>query len=149
MPLTDLVITEDDVAGRARLPRSGWLTMGPRVQAFEQRVRRVRGRRSTPVAVSSGTAALHLAMIAAGIGPGDEVIVPDLDVRRRCGAAVRYCGAMPVLCDVAARATSTSIPTTSRARITPRTRAVIAVHFIGYPADVEELRALCDEHGLG
>ena len=114
---------------------SGWLTMGPRTKAFEQALA---GYVGTPhaVTVSSGTAALHLACLAAGDRPrrrGDRAGVHVRRERRRrraTWAPSRCCATC------AARTTSTSTPRTSRARITPRTRAIVAVHFCGYPADV-------------
>ena len=125
---------------------SGWLTMGPRTKAFEQALAEYVG---TPhaVTVSSGTAALHLACLAAGIGAGDEVIVPAFTFVASA-AAPRYVGAEPVLCDVRSPLDFNLDPADVERRITPRTRAVVAVHFCGYPADVAALRALCDEHGL-
>jgi dTDP-4-amino-4,6-dideoxygalactose transaminase len=99
------------------------------------------------VTVSSGTAALHLAHLAAGLGPGDEVIVPAFTFVASAAAA-RYAGASPVLCDVRGPHDFNIDPQDAAARITPRTRAIVAVHFCGYAADVEALRALCDERGL-
>ncbi|HYM67774.1 MAG TPA: aminotransferase class I/II-fold pyridoxal phosphate-dependent enzyme, partial [Patescibacteria group bacterium] len=98
VPLTEIAMPEGDVQAVMECLRSGWLTMGPRTQAFE---RALAGHVGTPhaVAVSSGTAALHLACLAAGIGPGDEVIVPAFTFVASA-AAVRYTGAEPVLCDV-------------------------------------------------
>jgi dTDP-4-amino-4,6-dideoxygalactose transaminase len=86
-------------------------------------------------------------MLAAGVGPGDEVIVPALTFVATA-AAVRYTGATPVLCDIKGAHDLNVDPDAVAACLTPRTRAVVAVHFMGYPADVETLRALCDEHGL-
>jgi dTDP-4-amino-4,6-dideoxygalactose transaminase len=146
VPLTDIAMPEQDVQAVADCLRSGWLTLGPRTQAFEQALAAHVG---TPhaIAVSSGTAALHLACRAAGLGHGDEVIVPAFTFIASA-SAVRYVGATPVLCDVrGAHDFNIDIEDVTR-RITPRTRAVIAVHFCGYPADVLELRALCDERGL-
>ena len=146
VPLTDIAMPEEDVQAVADCLRSGWLTLGPRTQAFEGALAAHVG---TPhaVAVSSGTAALHLACCAAGLGHGDEVIVPAFTFIASASAA-RYVGATPVLCDVRGpHDFNIDIEDVAR-RITPRTRAVIAVHFCGYPADVLALRELCDEHGL-
>jgi dTDP-4-amino-4,6-dideoxygalactose transaminase len=146
VPLTDVAMPEHDVQAVMECLESGWLTMGPRIQAFEQALARQVG---TPhaVTVSSGTAALHLAFLAAGIGPGDEVIVPSITFVASA-AAVRFTGAEPVLCDVRGAHDLNIDPQDAARRITPRTRAIVAVHFAGYPADVSALRALCDEHGL-
>ncbi len=146
VPLTDVAMPERDVQAVMECLESGWLTMGPRIQAFEQALARQVG---TPhaVTVASGTAALHLAFLAAGIGPGDEVIVPSITFVASA-STVRFTGAEPVLCDVRGAHDLNIDPEDAARRITPRTRAVVAVHFAGYPADVAALRALCDEHGL-
>jgi len=146
VPLTDIAMPEQDVEAVLDCLRSGWLTMGPRTKAFEEALARYVG---TPhiVTVSSGTAALHLACQAAALGPGDEVIVPAITFVASASAC-RYVGAEPVLCDVrSAHDFNVDVEDVAR-RITSRTRAVIAVHFCGYPANVAALRALCDEHGL-
>ena len=146
VPLTDIAMGEQDVEAVLDCLRSGWLTMGPRTKAFEQALA---GYVGTPHAatVSSGTAALHLACLAAGIGPGDEVIVPAFTFVASASAA-RYVGAEPVLCDVRSPQNFNIDPDDVVRRITPRTKAVIAVHFCGYPAEIVALRKLCDEHGL-
>jgi dTDP-4-amino-4,6-dideoxygalactose transaminase len=146
VPLTDIAMPDEDVQAVADCLRSGWLTLGPRTQAFEGALASHVG---TPhaIAISSGTAALHLACRAAGLGHGDEVIVPAFTFIASASAA-RYVGATPVLCDVRGpHDFNIDIEDVAR-RITPRTRAVIAVHFCGYPADVLALRELCDERGL-
>jgi dTDP-4-amino-4,6-dideoxygalactose transaminase len=146
MPLTDIKVSEDDVQAVLACLESGWLTMGPRTQDFERALGEYVG---TPhaVTVSSGTAALHLALLAAGVGPGDEVIVPAFTFVASASAA-RYAGAEPVLCDVVSPRRFNIDPEDVARRITPRTKAVVAVHFCGYPADLQALRELCDEHGL-
>jgi dTDP-4-amino-4,6-dideoxygalactose transaminase len=146
VPLTDIAMPEQDVEAVLDCLRDGWLTMGPRTKGFEQALSAFVG---TPnaVTVSSGTAALHLACLAGGIGAGDEVIVPAFTFVASA-AAPRYVGATPVLCDVRSAEDFNIDVEDARRRITPRTRAIVAVHFCGYPADVLALRALCDEHGL-
>jgi dTDP-4-amino-4,6-dideoxygalactose transaminase len=146
VPLTDIAMPEEDVRAVLDCLESGWLTMGPRTAAFEAALAEFVG---TPyaVTVSSGTAALHLAYLAAGIGPGDEVIVPAFTFVSTA-SAVRLAGATPVLCDIASPERFNVDPADVAARITPRTKAVAAVHFCGYPAELAALRALCDEHGL-
>jgi dTDP-4-amino-4,6-dideoxygalactose transaminase len=146
VPLTDIAMPEQDVQAVLDCLRSGWLTMGPRTHAFEQALAAYVGSPNA-VTVSSGTAALHLAYLAAGIGPGDEVIVPAFTFVASA-AAVRYPGAEPVLCDVRGPRDFNIDPEDAARRITPRTRAIVAVHFCGYPADVAALRALCDDRGL-
>jgi dTDP-4-amino-4,6-dideoxygalactose transaminase len=146
VPLTDIAVSEDDVEAVLECLRSGWLTMGPRTKLFEQALADYVG---TPhaVAVSSGTAALHLACQAAGLGPGDEVIVPAFTFVASASAA-RFVGAEPVLCDVLGPHDLNIDVEDVAQRITPRTRAVMAVHFCGYPADMPALRELCDAHEL-
>jgi dTDP-4-amino-4,6-dideoxygalactose transaminase len=146
VPLFDLALGEDDVAAVADTLRSGWLTMGPRTAEFEAAFAE---RLGVPhaVALSSATAALHLAYRAAGVGPGDEVIVPAITFVATAAAA-RYCGATPVVADVLGDHDLGLDPDDVAARITPRTRAVCVVHYAGYPAAAERLRELCDEHGI-
>jgi dTDP-4-amino-4,6-dideoxygalactose transaminase len=146
VPLTSVQVSEEDIAAVMECLESGWLTMGPRTKAFESQLAEFVG---TPhaVAVSSGTAALHLACLAAGIGPGDEVIVPAFTFVASA-AGPRYAGAEPILCDIVSPHEFNLDPHDVARRITPRTKAVIAVHFCGYPARIAELRALCDEHDL-
>ncbi len=146
VPLTDVAMAERDVEEVLDCLRSGWLTMGPRTKAFEEALANYVDI-SHVAAVCSGTAALHLACLAAGIGQGDEVIVPAFTFVASA-AAPRYVGAEPVLCDVRGPRDFNIDPEDVARRITPRTRAVIAVHFGGYAADVMALRELCDEHGL-
>src|ERR671914_351980 len=99
IPFTDLRLEPEDIEAVAETLRSGWLTMGPRTEAFERAFAEQLGARYA-VAVSSCTAALHLAYLAAGAGPGDEVIVPAITFVASA-AAVRYCGGTPVLAEVA------------------------------------------------
>jgi dTDP-4-amino-4,6-dideoxygalactose transaminase len=146
VPLFDLALDEADVDAVADVLRSGWLTMGPRTAEFEAAFAE---RLGVPhaVALASATAALHLAYRAADVGPGDEVIVPAITFVATAAAA-RYCGAEPVMADVLGDHDFGLDPDDVAARLTPRTRAVCVVHYAGYPAAVEALRSLCDEHGV-
>ena len=146
VPLFDIRLEEADRRAVDEVLRSGWLTMGPRTEEFEQRFAAHLGARHA-VAVSSGTAALHLAFLAAGVGPGDEVVVPAITFVATANA-VRYCGATPVLADVRGIDDFGIDPEDVERRITPRTRAVCAVHYAGYAAPLEELTVLCREHGV-
>jgi dTDP-4-amino-4,6-dideoxygalactose transaminase len=146
VPLTDVRIAEEDVDAVLDCLRSGWLTMGPRTEAFESAFADYVGSRHA-IAVSSGTAALHLAALATGIQPGDEVVVPGLTFVASA-SAFRFVGAQPVFCDVESPTRPNLDPADVERRLTPRTRAVVAVHFCGYPADVLALRELCDDRGL-
>jgi dTDP-4-amino-4,6-dideoxygalactose transaminase len=146
VPLFDLALLPEDLEAALAPMREGWLTMGPRTQAFEAEFARAC---AVPhaIAVSSGTAALHLSVAALGIGPGDEVICPSLTFVATANA-VRYVGAQPVFCDIVGPQNLNLDPADVEARITSRTRAVIAVHFAGYPAAVESLAELCKRRGL-
>ncbi|MBI4270635.1 MAG: UDP-4-amino-4,6-dideoxy-N-acetyl-beta-L-altrosamine transaminase [Candidatus Rokubacteria bacterium] len=138
-------LDEADVAAVVESLRSDWLTTGPRVAEFERRVAERVGVRHA-VAVSSGTAALHAAAFAAGLGPGDEAIVPPLTFAATANA-VLYQGATPVFADVLPD-TLTLDPARVREQLTARTRAIVAVDFAGHPADLDELRALARTQGL-
>jgi dTDP-4-amino-4,6-dideoxygalactose transaminase len=146
VPLADVRMEQSDIEAVLDCLRSGWLTMGPRTAAFEEAAADHLGVEHA-VAVSSGTAALHLACIAAGLGPGDEAIVPGITFVATA-AAVRYTGADAVICEVRGPHDMNIDPGDVERRITPRTKAVLAVHFGGYPAAIPELRALCDRHGI-
>lgn len=137
---------DEHVAAVAETLRSGWLTMGPRTQAFEEEFAAHLGVRHA-VALSSCTAALHLAYLAAGAGPGDEVIVPAITFVASAAAA-RYCGATPVLVDIKGQDDLGIDPDAVAARIGERTKAVCAVHYAGYPAELERLRELCESRGV-
>jgi dTDP-4-amino-4,6-dideoxygalactose transaminase len=139
-------VAPEDVDAVVETLRSGWLTMGPRTAEFEEAFAAHLGCRHA-VALSSCTAALHLAYLGLGIGPGDEVIVPSYTFAATA-SAVLYCGGTPVFADVVGPHDLSLDPEDVAARITPRTKAVACVHFAGYAAPVQELRALCDEHGL-
>lgn len=146
VPLFDVRLSDAEVQAVADTLRSGWLTMGPRTQDFERAFAEHLGARHA-VAVSSCTAALHLAYLAAGVGPGDEVVVPAITFVASA-AAVRYCGATPVLADVLGQRDLGIDPDDVESRLSERTRAVCAVHYAGYRADVARLRELCDARGL-
>lgn len=139
------LIGDEERAAVDRVMASGMLAQGPEVAAFEDAFSRwVDGR--TCVAVNSGTSALHLGMLAAGIGAGDEVIVPSFSFAASANA-VRLCGADPVFVDVEP-ASFCIDPAAVEAAITSRTRAVMPVHLYGHPADMRALVPLADRHGL-
>jgi len=136
---------EEEALAAAEALRSGWIAQGPRVAAFETAFAETVGADSA-VAVSSCTAALHLAMRIAGVGPGDEVVVPSLSFIATANAPT-YVGARPVFADVDA-CTQNVTAETVEAVMTPATRAVIVVHQVGVPADLDSLHALCDPRGI-
>jgi dTDP-4-amino-4,6-dideoxygalactose transaminase len=138
-------IGEEEAAAAAEAVRSGWIAQGPRVAAFErafaERVGAGHG-----VAVSSCTTALHLALHALGIGPGDEVVVPSFSFIATANAVV-YTGGTPVFADVD-RATGNLTAETVDAACGPATRAVLVVHQAGVPADVDGIRAVLAPRGI-
>jgi len=125
--------------------RSGWVAQGPRVKAFEEAVCARTGA-AQGVAVSSCTTGLHLALVAAGVGAGDDVVCPSLSYIATANAA-RYVGANPVFADVDLD-TQNVTAATIEAVITPHTKAVILVHQVGMPADVHAIQALCEPSGI-
>jgi dTDP-4-amino-4,6-dideoxygalactose transaminase len=132
---------KEEAEAAAEAVASGWIAQGPRVREFEEAFAAAIGAPHA-VAVSSCTTALHLAMIAADIGPGDEVIVPSLSFIATANA-VRYAGARPIFADVDLT-TQNLTPETVEPHLTARTRAVILVDQAGVPADLDAMRALCD-----
>ncbi len=146
LPLFDLQLEEPDLDAVAETLRSGWLSMGPRTEAFEEVFAGQLGARHA-IAVSSCTAALHLAYAAAGVGPGDQVIVPSYTFTATA-SAVLYCGGTPVFADIIGPGDLSIDPDEVQRLITPRTKVVVAVHFAGYAAPVDRLAALCEERGL-
>ncbi|MCX5359090.1 DegT/DnrJ/EryC1/StrS family aminotransferase [Streptomyces sp. NBC_00124] len=136
---------EEEAKAASDAVLSGWVAQGPRVAEFERAFAERVGAEHA-VAVSSCTTALHLSLVALGLGPGDEVVVPSLSFIATANA-VRYVGAEPVFADVDP-ATGNLTPATVDAVRTPRTKAVLAVHQGGVPADVHALRAACADWDL-
>ena len=136
---------KDEATAAADAIASGWIAQGPRVAEFEAAFADAIGV-GQAVALSSCTTALHLALIVAGIGPEDEVIVPSLSFIATANA-VRYVGAEPVFADVE-QATQNLVPDTVEPCLTERTRAVILVDQCGVPADLDLMRALCEPRGI-
>lgn len=138
-------IDEDDIEAVADTLRSDFITCGPKVDEFESELAAYTTAKYA-VAVSNGTAALHCACMAAGIGPGDEVITTPLTFAASANCAL-YCGARPVFADVDPD-TYNIDPESIRARITSKTKAIVAVDFTGQAVKHREIRALCDEFHL-
>ena len=139
------VIGEEEIAEVVASLRSGWIGTGPKVARFERDFAAYR-RAPHAVALNSCTAALHLAILAAGIEPGDEVITTPLTFCATVNAIV-HAGGVPVLADVDPR-TMNIDPARIAERIGPRTRAILPVHFGGRPADMDAIMALAAKHGL-
>ena len=146
IPVFDLQVEPEDVHSVAETLRSGWWSTGPRVQQFEEAFADHLGCRHV-VATSSCTTALHLALVCAGVGEGDEVIVPSFTFVATV-ATVIQAGATPVFADVESLDDLAIDPADVEARITDRTRAVVPVHYAGYPAAVDRLKRVCEERGL-
>jgi perosamine synthetase len=145
IPYGRQVIEDEDVTAVVEVLRSDWLTTGPLVGRFEESFAAYVGA-AHAVAASNGTAALHLCMLAAGIGPGDEVIVPALTFAASANCA-RYVGAKVVFADIRPDTLTVDVAHVE-SLITPQTRAIVAVDYGGLPADLGELTALTQRHGL-
>jgi perosamine synthetase len=145
IPYARQSVDEDDIAAVVDVLRSDWLTTGPKVEEFERALAAVAGARHA-LTFSSGTAALHGTMHALGIGPGDEVLVPALTFAATANCVV-YQGGTPVFVDVEPDTLLIDVDDAAR-KITPRTRAVIAVDYAGQPCDYDALRQLARQHRL-
>ncbi|TEU12253.1 MAG: UDP-4-amino-4,6-dideoxy-N-acetyl-beta-L-altrosamine transaminase [Anaerolineales bacterium] len=145
LPYGRQTVDEGDIAAVVEVLRSDWLTTGPKVAEFEQALVAFVGTKEA-VAVSNGTAALHAAMYAIGIGPGDEVIVPPMTFAATANCVV-FQGGTPVFADVDPD-TLLLDPVQVEAKITPRTKAIIAVDYTGQPCDYDALRTIADRHEL-
>jgi len=138
-------IDEKDIEAVDEVLRSDFITCGPKVDEMERSLAEYTGAKYA-VAVSNGTAALHCACIAAGIGPGDEVIVSPITFAASANC-ILYCGAKPVFADINIE-TYNIDPKCIRKKITDKTKAVIAVDFTGQAVEIDEIRKICKEHNL-
>jgi len=136
---------EEEVAAVSEVLRSGWVAQGPKVAAFESAFANAM-QPEHAVAVSSCTTGLHLALLAAGVGPGDEVVVPSFSFIATTNAVV-YVGAQPVFADVDAT-TGNLTAETITTKLTDKTKAVIVVDQGGVPVDLDSIRALCESRGI-
>jgi dTDP-4-amino-4,6-dideoxygalactose transaminase len=146
VPLADVLVDDelrslvDEVVG------SGWWSMGPRVGEFEAAFAGLTGTKHA-LAVANGTAALHLALLAAGCGPGDEVILPSINFVAAANA-IGHTGATPVFCDIVGPDDLNLDPADLEAAVTSATKAVLVLHYGGFPCDISPVRALAEERGL-
>lgn len=138
-------IDENDIEAVAEVLRGPYITCGPKVTEAERKLEEYTGAKHA-VVCSNGTAALHCACLAAGIGPGDEVITTPITFAASANCAV-YCGAKPVFADIDPE-TYNIDPQSIREHITPMTKAVVAVDFTGQAVKIKEIREICDEFGL-
>ncbi|MGH8887859.1 MAG: DegT/DnrJ/EryC1/StrS family aminotransferase [Egibacteraceae bacterium] len=145
IPLVRPLLGQEERAAVERVLASGLIAQGPEVAAFEEEFSALVNHRRC-VAVSSGTAALHLGLLAAGIGSGDQVIVPSFSFAASANA-VRLCGATAVFADIEPGHFCLD-PAAVEAAVTPATAAIMAVHLYGHPADMAALTAIADRHGL-
>jgi dTDP-4-amino-4,6-dideoxygalactose transaminase len=146
IPLADIDFGPEEAAAVQQVLQSRWLTMGVMTQEFEQAFIAYTGAKYA-LAVSNCTAALHLACMAIGLGPGDEVIVPSLTFVATANA-VRYTGATPVFADITSEKDFNISPEAIEQLITPQTRAIIVVHYGGYPCDMPRIMQLAEKYNL-
>lgn len=146
IPLSDINFGEDEVQAVADVVRSRWLSMGAITVKFEEDFSHFIGAKHA-LAVTNATAALHLACLAVGMGPGDEAIVPSLTFVATANA-VRYTGATPVFADIESLDWLTISPSAIESCITERTRAILVMHYAGYPCDMPAIMEIARRHNL-
>ncbi|MGH2922261.1 MAG: DegT/DnrJ/EryC1/StrS family aminotransferase [Gaiellaceae bacterium] len=146
VPLADPVVDAELVDAARDAVGSGWWSMGPRVNAFEEAFAEFTGARHA-IAVANGTAALHLALLAVDLGPGDEVVLPSLNFVAAANA-IRHTGATPVFCDVLGDGDLNLDPADVEAAVTPATKAILALHYGGFACDMDAVSAVASKHGL-
>jgi dTDP-4-amino-4,6-dideoxygalactose transaminase len=147
VPFFDLQLGDEEKHAVRDVLDSNWLTAGPRIAEFETRFSTALGGEVTSVAVSSATAALHLSLLALGVGPGDEVIVPSLTFVA-CANAIRYTGATPVFADIIGEDNWNICPVDTARKISARTKVIMVVHYAGYPCAMHPFLALAHKHGI-
>jgi dTDP-4-amino-4,6-dideoxygalactose transaminase len=145
VPLADIDVDDELITAVTEACASGWWSAGPRVIDFERRFADYVGTRHA-IAVSSGTAALHLALLAVECGPGDEVVLPSLNFVA-CANAVVHTGARPVFCDIAGSVDLNLDPDDLAGAVGPATKAIVALHYGGYPCAIERVVEIAREHG--
>lgn len=146
VPLADLNLSPQEIEAVTSVMRSGWLSMGPKTQEFEAEFARFLGIKHA-FAVANGTAALHLACDAVGLKAGDEALCPALTFVATANS-ILYTGATPVFVDVNGPHDLNLSAADATAKITEKTRAVMVVHYAGYPCDLDAIRELAQRHHL-
>ncbi|HKD35132.1 MAG TPA: DegT/DnrJ/EryC1/StrS family aminotransferase [Gaiellaceae bacterium] len=146
VPLSDVIVDDELVEAALETLRSGWWSMGPRVAEFEQAFAEFCGS-ANAVAVANGTAALHLGLLALGCGPGDEVVLPSLNFVAAANAIV-HTGAQPVFCDIGGPDDLNLDPGDLESALTRRTKAVLVLHYGGYPCDMQAVSGLAGRAGV-
>jgi len=145
LPITRPVLGEPEVAAVRRCLESGWVTQGPMTAALEERFARMHGV-AHALACTNCTAALHIAMLALGVGPGDEVVVPAF-TWVTCAHAAEYVGARPVFCDIDPATFNVDVAS-MEAAVTARTRVLMPVHLFGLAADMDAVERVAGRHSL-
>lgn len=146
IPLSDLNYSEDEEAAMLRVLRSRWLSMGPEVQAFETEFAEFLGLKHA-IAVANGTAALHLSFLALELEAGAEIIQPPINFVAAANMTLAI-GAVPVFADIIGLDEPTIDPAEIECKITPRTKAVVVMHYGGYLSRMTEIREVCERHSL-
>jgi dTDP-4-amino-4,6-dideoxygalactose transaminase len=146
IPLSDVLVDDELVDAVLGVVRSGWWSMGPRVEQFESDFAAFCGA-AHAIAVANGTAALHLALLAVGCGSDDEVVVPSLNFVAAANT-IEHTGAAPVFCDIAGPHDLNLDPADLEAAVTPRTKAVVVLHYGGNPCDMTSVDEIAERHGL-
>lgn len=144
--LSDICLGSEEVRAVSSVMRSRWLTQGPVTEEFERRFAEYIGNRYA-IAVANGTAALHLALLALDIGPGDEVICPSLSFVATANA-ILYVGARPVFADINSVNNFNISADSVKEHISEKTKAIVVVHYAGYPCDMDAIRKLADRRHL-
>ena len=145
-PLSDIDFGKEEEQGVLRVLRSRWLSTGPVTERFEKAFSEYLGG-GHAIAVSNGTAALHLALAGLGIKEGDEIILPSLTFVATANA-VLYVGAKPVFADIRGFDDLNISPQEIESRITPRTKAIVVMHYGGYPCDMPSIMDIAKRRGL-
>ena len=146
VPLAHVVADDELLAAVHETVSSGWWSMGPRVAAFEKAFAELCGTRHA-LAVANGTAALHLALVALGCGPGDEVIVPSLNFVAAANTII-HAGATPVFCDIIGEDDLTMDPADIEAAVGPATKAIVVMHYAGFACRMDEIREIAAARDL-
>jgi len=146
VPLADVQLGVEEERAVLGVLRSGWLTMGAVTQAFEEEICAFTGTKHA-FAVNNATAALHLACLALGLGPGDEVIAPSLTFVATANA-IKYTGAKVVFADIESEDWLCICPEAIKAAITEKTKAIMVMHYAGYACDMPEILRIAKEHNL-
>jgi dTDP-4-amino-4,6-dideoxygalactose transaminase len=146
VPLSDLEVDDEIVGAVAEAVRSGWWSMGPRVEAFEKAFGEYVGSRHA-LAVANGTLALQMALLAAGCKSGDDIVLPSLNFVAAANAVI-HSGGRPIFCDISGNGSLNMSVEDVEAALTPATRAIIALHYAGMPCEIGQLRELADDRGV-